>query len=51
MLANKGMSTVGFPERTKPAKGNRKTATYLVCAVEGCESEVKNKEKWVGVFL
>lgn len=35
--------------RTSPpgGKGGKKP----LCAVEGCESDVKNKEKWVGVFL
>ena len=45
------MSTVTFVERTKPPSKSKKAVTYLGCAVDGCESEVKSKEKWVGVFL
>jgi hypothetical protein len=45
------MSTVTFTEKTKPLKGNKRAATYLACAVDGCETEVKTKERWVGVFL
>jgi hypothetical protein len=35
----------------KPGRGKGTTTKALVCAVEGCESDVKNKDKWVGVFL
>jgi len=32
----------------KPGAGRAKK---LLCAVEDCASDIKNKEKWVGVFL
>ena len=39
---------VSFPEKSSSGKGAKKV---ILCAVENCESEVKNKDKWVGVFL
>lgn len=39
---------VSFPEKSSSGKGAKKV---ILCAVEDCESEVKNKDKWVGVFL
>ncbi|KAI9051457.1 hypothetical protein LZ554_004503 [Drepanopeziza brunnea f. sp. 'monogermtubi'] len=39
----------GFTE--KPQPGVAKRSRVLLCAVEDCDSDVKSKDKWVGVFL
>lgn len=44
---SKSPVNTSFPSVTK-AGTTKKT---LMCAVEDCESDVKNKDKWVGVFL
>jgi hypothetical protein len=49
--AGKPQSTVSFQEKSKSSTARGKSTTALICAVEDCESEVKNKDKWVGVFL
>jgi len=41
--------TVGFRQISKQDGRTPKKAT--LCAVEECESDVRNKDKWVGVFL
>lgn len=46
--SSKQPGTVSFPEKASSSKGSKKIP---VCAVEDCESEVKAKDKWVGVFL
>jgi hypothetical protein len=53
MSAGKPQSTVSFQEKSKSKSSTArgKSTTALICAVEDCESEVKNKDKWVGVFL
>lgn len=42
-------STVHFREKGSAAKGAR--GIVPMCSVDECSSEVKNKDKWVGVFL
>ncbi|RDL39532.1 uncharacterized protein BP5553_03872 [Venustampulla echinocandica] len=42
-------ASVSFPEISKP--GKNRTTKILTCAVEDCDSDVKAKDKWVGVFL
>jgi hypothetical protein len=44
--STKQPANVSFPDKA----GKGKTRTPL-CAVEGCESDLKDKLKWVGVFL
>ncbi|KAG9248920.1 hypothetical protein BJ878DRAFT_485992 [Calycina marina] len=39
-----------FPASFREVSGKKSTKTY-VCAVENCPSEVRSKDKWVGVFL
>lgn len=39
----------GFSDQPKP--GGSKRAKAVVCAVEDCTSDVKSKDKWVGVFM
>ncbi len=45
--ASKPQSTVSFQEKSKSSSARGKSTTALICAVEDCESEVKNKDKWV----
>ncbi|KAG9237731.1 hypothetical protein BJ875DRAFT_481032 [Amylocarpus encephaloides] len=40
---------INFPEVTKVYR--HRSLKTIVCAVEGCDTEVRNKDKWVGVFL
>ncbi|TVY59329.1 hypothetical protein LSUE1_G008992 [Lachnellula suecica] len=43
---------INFEEISKPASSKSKTTTkQLRCAVDACDSDVKTKDKWVGVFL
>lgn len=46
--SSKQPGNVSFPEKPSSSKGSKKVP---MCAVEDCESEVKAKDKWVGVFL
>ncbi|TVY44059.1 hypothetical protein LSUB1_G000819 [Lachnellula subtilissima] len=45
------VSGVSFDEITKPSNNKSKPSKLLLCAVEDCESDVKSKDKWIGVFL
>jgi hypothetical protein len=45
-MAGSKDSSIGFQESIK-GKGSK----VVICAVEDCKSEVKAKDKWVGVFL
>lgn len=42
-------ASVNFPEILKPGKS--RATKVLTCAVDDCDSDVKAKDKWVGVFL
>lgn len=40
-----------FREINKPGPSGKKAVKTFLCAVDDCESEVRSKERWVGVFL
>jgi hypothetical protein len=42
---------VAFREMTKSSTSKSKSTKFFACAVDDCETDVKSKEKWVGVFL
>ncbi|KAN0106369.1 hypothetical protein V8E51_009245 [Hyaloscypha variabilis] len=43
--------SVSFRESSKPSANSKSKSAKILCAVEDCESDVKSKDKWVGVFL
>jgi len=42
---------VAFREITKSSTSKSKTTKFLACAIDDCETDVKSKDKWVGIFL
>ncbi|KAH6680412.1 hypothetical protein B0J14DRAFT_578588 [Halenospora varia] len=53
-LPGKTPGNVTFRETSKEPKSGKSSARpskVLTCSVEDCESDVKSKDKWVGVFL
>jgi hypothetical protein len=46
------VGAVSFRELPKtPASSKSKSTKFLACAVDDCESDVKAKDKWIGIFL
>ncbi|KAE9370488.1 hypothetical protein N431DRAFT_442316 [Stipitochalara longipes BDJ] len=43
--------SVSFRESSKPSANSKSKSAKILCAVDDCESDVKSKDKWVGVFL
>ncbi|PMD59119.1 uncharacterized protein K444DRAFT_424354 [Hyaloscypha bicolor E] len=42
---------VSFRASSKPPTSSKSKTTKLLCSVDDCESDIRNKDKWVGVFL
>ena len=45
------ISKVNFEEVTNQSNRGGRPTKAIQCAVDGCRSDVKSKDKWVGVFL